>query len=119
MLRPIKNKKQHAEALERAYELMQKKLKPGSAESDELEVLSMLIAGYEERQYPIPPPHPIDAIKFRLDQLGLTPADLQPILGYRSRVSEILRGKRKLTLEMVRNLNSELHIPLESLIVRY
>jgi HTH-type transcriptional regulator/antitoxin HigA len=98
---------------------MQKKLRPGSKEADELEVLSMLIERYEEKYYPVAPPHPVEAIKFRLDQLGLALSDLEPILGYRSRISEILGGKRKLTLEMVRNLHAKLHIPLESLVAKY
>ena len=119
MLRPIRSKKQYDAALERAYLLMQKKLRAGSKESDELEVLSMLIERYEAAHYPIAPPNPIEAIKFRLDQLGLTTSDLEPILGYRSRVSEVLRGKRKLTLDMVRNLHMKLNIPLESLVTRY
>jgi HTH-type transcriptional regulator/antitoxin HigA len=98
---------------------MQKNLKSGSPDADELEVLSMLIEKYEEEHYPIMPPHPVDAIKFRLDQLGLKSSDLQPILGYRSRVSEIMNGKRKLTLQMVRSLHQHLNIPLESLVIRY
>jgi HTH-type transcriptional regulator/antitoxin HigA len=119
MLRPIRNEKQYEKALARAYDLMQIKLKSGSQEADELEVLSLLIENYEEKHYAIAPPHPIEAIKFRLDQMGLKPSDLEPILGYRSRVSEILGGKRKLTIAMIRNLHNELHIPLESLFVKY
>ena len=119
MLRPIRNGKQYEKALARAYNLMQKDLKSGSSEADELEVLSMLIEKYEEMHYPIAPSHPVEAIKFRLDQMGLKPSDLEPILGYRSRVSEILGGKRKLTIEMIRNLHTRLHIPLESLVVKY
>src|SRR4051812_16287866 len=118
MLHPIRTKKQYETALAKAYKLMQKKLRAGSKESDELEVLSMLIEKYEEKHYAIAPPQPIEAIKFRLDQMGLQYSDLQPILGYRSRISEILNGKRKLTLEMVRNLHDQLNIPLESLIAR-
>ena len=119
MLRPIKTKKQHQDALAKAYKLMQRDLKPGSPDSDELEVLSILIEKYEDEHYRIFPPHPIEAIKFRLEQLGLKQSELTAILGYRSRVSEVMRGKRKITLEMIRTLHAKLNIPLESLIERY
>ena len=119
MLKPIRTEKQYESGLERAYKLMQKNLRAGSAESDELEILSMLIERYEAERYPMTPPHPVEAIKFRLDQLGLAPSELSKVLGYRSRASEIMRGKRKLTLEMVRTLHEKLHIPLESLVARY
>ena len=119
MVHPIRTESQYAKALGRANKLMQKKLRAGSDASDELEVLSMLIESYESKHYPIAPPNPIDAIKFRLDQLGLELSELRPILGYRSRVSEVMNGKRKLTLEMIRNLHTALNIPLESLVGRY
>ncbi len=119
MLHPIRNENQYEEALVRASKLIRKNLLPNSKESDELEILTLLVEKYEEEHYPIAPPHPIEAIKFRLDQLGLKTSDLSPILGYRSRVSEILGGKRKLTLSMVRALHTELNIPLESLVSRY
>lgn len=119
MLRPIRNEKQYEKALVKVYNLMQHKLKTGSQEADELEILSILIEKYEDAHYPIAPPHPIEAIKFRLDQMGLKPSDLEPILGYRSRVSEILAGKRKLTIGMIRDLHTELQIPLESLVMKY
>jgi HTH-type transcriptional regulator/antitoxin HigA len=98
---------------------MQMDLASDQMASDEFEVLSLLIEQYESAHYPVPPPHPIEAIKFRLEQLGKTTADLEEVLGYRSRVSEILHGKRKLTLEMIRALHEKLQIPLESLIGRY
>lgn len=119
MLRPIKNEKQYEHALAKAYALMQKNLSPGSPASDELEVLSMLIERYEKARYPIAPPHPIEAIRFRMEQLGMSPSELKSVLGYRSRTSEILRGKRKLTLDMIRRLHEKLQIPLESLVSRY
>jgi HTH-type transcriptional regulator / antitoxin HigA len=119
MLRPIRNEKQYDKALARAYRLMQSKLRAGSPEADELDVLAMLIERYEAEHYPIAPPHPIEAIKFRMDQLGLKPSDLGRVLGYRSRASEIMRGKRKLTLEMIRTLHEKLNIPVESLVARY
>jgi HTH-type transcriptional regulator / antitoxin HigA len=119
MLRPIKSDKQHEEYLERAYELMQMDLKPDSKNSDELEVLSILIENYETENFPIDPPNPIDAIFFRLDQMNLDKSDLNKILGSRSRTSEILNGKRKLSLAMIRRLNAKLKIPAEILIRDY
>jgi HTH-type transcriptional regulator / antitoxin HigA len=119
MLRPIKSDKQYEEYLERAYELMQMDLKPDSKNSDELEVLSILIENYETENFPIDPPNPIDAIFFRLDQMNLDKSDLNKILGSRSRTSEILNGKRKLSLAMIRRLNAKLKIPAEILIRDY
>ena len=118
MLKLIKTKKDHEAALERIYELMQMNLKAGPL-SDELEALSILVEAYEERHYPIPPPHPIEAIKFRLEQMGMDEKGLNKILGGRSRKSEILSGKRKLSLNMIRQLHKELRIPAETLISEY
>ena len=119
MLKPIKTKKDYEVALQRVYELMQKDLKTGSALSDELEVLSILVEAYEKKHYPIPPPHPIEAIKFRLEQSGIDEKELNKILGGRSRKSEILSGKRKLSLNMIRELHEKLKIPAETLIAAY
>ena len=116
MLKPIKTKKQHEAYLARAYELMQKNLEPNSKESDELEVTSILIEAYEKDQFPIEAPNPIDAILFRLDQLGMKKSELGKVLGSRSRVSEILSGKRKLSLGLIRKLNRYLGISAETLI---
>jgi HTH-type transcriptional regulator / antitoxin HigA len=119
MLKPIKTEKQYQAALARVYELMQGDVKEGSLASDELEVLSILVNAYEQAHYPIPSPNPLDAIKFRLDQMGISERELNDILGYRSRKSEILSGKRKLSLAMIRKLNEVLHIPAEVLIQAY
>lgn len=119
MIKPIKNKKQHKEYLRQAYELMQIDLKPNSTESDTLELLSILIEQYEKDNFPIESPHPIEAILFRLDQMNMKRSDLSKILGTRSRTSEILSGKRKLSLTMIRKLHSELSIPAEALIRDY
>jgi HTH-type transcriptional regulator/antitoxin HigA len=81
-----------------------------------LDVLTTLVEAFEAKHYAICPPDPIDAIKFRMDQLGLTRKDLETMLGGRGRVSEILAKKRSLSLEMIRRLHRKLHIPLESLI---
>jgi len=119
MLKPIKNKKQHQSYLNRAYDLMQLELKPNSKESDELQLLSILIEEYETKQFPIDSPNPIDAIMFRIDQLGMKKSELNKILGSRSRVSEVFSGKRKLSLSMIRKLNNHLNIPAEVLIKEY
>lgn len=119
MLKPIKNNKQYEEALSRVYDLMQKNIKPNSPDSDELEILSILVKEYENKYFPIPKPNPLEAIKFRLDQMNMSEAELSEILGSRSRKSEIFSGKRKLTLEMIRRLNQLLHIPAEVLIQAY
>ena len=119
MLKPIKTDKQHDKYLERAYELMQMDLEPHSKESDELELLSILIEVYEKTKYPIEAPNPIEAILFRLDQLGMSKSDLSKLLGSRSRTSEILKGKRKLSITMIRKLNQQLGIPAQTLIQDY
>lgn len=119
MLKPIKTNKEYDAALARVYELMQKDLKAGSKLSDELEVLSILVEAYEKKHYPIPPPHPIEAIKFRLEQMGINEKELTRILGGRSRKSEILSGRRKLSLNMIRELHEKLSIPAETLIAAY
>jgi HTH-type transcriptional regulator/antitoxin HigA len=119
MLKPIKTEEQYEQALTRVYDLMQMEINPDTLESDELEILSMLVKEYETDNYPMPSPNPLEAIKFRLDQMGLSEKELGEILGYRSRKSEILSGKRKLSLAMIRKLNEVLHIPAEVLIQAY
>ena len=118
-IKPIKTKKEYEAALARVYELMQKNLKANSKQSDELEVLSILVEAYENEHYPIPPPHPIEAIKFRMEQGAVDDKELTKLLGGRSRKSEILSGKRKLSLNMIRALHKKLKIPVESLINAY
>ena len=98
---------------------MQIELKPNSKESDELEVLSILIEAYEKTNFPIEPPNPIEAILFRLDQLGMSKSELSKLLGSRSRASEILKGKRKLSIGMIRKLNEQLGISAQTLIQEY
>lgn len=119
MIKPIKNNKQYNIALERIYTIMQKEIKANSKASDELEVLSILVKNYEKEHYPIPKPNPLEAIKFRLEQMGISEVHLHKILGYRSRKSEIFSGKRKLNLAMIRKLNETLNIPAEVLIQAY
>ena len=84
-----------------------------------MEILSILIDRYENEQFPIGMPDPIEAIKFRMEQMGMKQKDLAEVVGFKSRVSEILNKKRKLTLDMIRKLNTTLHIPTEVLIQDY
>jgi len=111
---PIKTARDYDRVLDRIEQLMD--AKPGTKDGDELDVLTTLVEAYEAKHYAICPPDPIDAIIFRMDQLGMTRKDLETVLGGRGRVSEILTRKRNLSLEMVRRLHRELQIPLESLI---
>ena len=115
-IRVIHNAREHKQALARIFKLMHLDVKKRSPQADELELLSLLIHTYEEDQYPIPPPDPIDAIKFRMDQMGLKPAILHRMLGSRQRSSDILNRRRKLTLPMMRRLHKELKIPMETLV---
>ncbi|SJZ93715.1 helix-turn-helix domain-containing protein [Sediminibacterium ginsengisoli] len=119
MVKPIKNNEQYEDALARVYTLMQKNIKPDSKDSDELEILSILIKEYELIHFPVPKPNPLEAIKFRLEQINMSEAELSEILGYRSRKSEILSGKRKLNLTMIRKLVEKLQIPADVLIQAY
>ena len=116
-IKPIKTKKDHQAALKRVEALWD--AKPKTAEGDELDVLVTIIAAYEEIQFAIPDPEPIEAIKFRMDQLGLEDADLKPYIGARSKISEVLNLKRPLSLPMIRRLSDGLKIPAHSLIKEY
>ncbi len=113
----IKTKKDYQAAMNRLEVIFDSK--PGSAEGDELEILGMLIGKYEDEHYPIDLPDPVEAIKFRMEQLGYTQSDLANVVGLKSRASEILNKKRKLTLEMIRNLHTKLKIPTDVLIQNY
>ena len=114
---PIHNEKNYQNALERLEEIFDSK--KGTEQGDELEILSILIDKYENEAFPIGMPDPIEAIKFRMEQMGMKQKDLVEVIGFKSRVSEILNKKRKLTLEMIRKLNTTLHIPTEVLVQDY
>jgi HTH-type transcriptional regulator/antitoxin HigA len=114
---PIRNEQDFQEALERLEVIFDSK--KGTEEGDELEILSILIDKYENETYPIDLPDPIEAIKFRMEQMGMKQKDLAEIVGFKSRVSEILNRKRKLTIDMIRKLNTTLHIPTDVLIQDY
>ena len=116
-LKLIKTKKDYNQALERLELVFD--AKKGTAAGDELELLGMLIEQYENEHFPIDFPDPIEAIKFRMEQLGYTQKDLAKIVGLKSRASEILNKKRKLTLEMIRQLHDKMNIPTEVLIRVY
>jgi HTH-type transcriptional regulator/antitoxin HigA len=116
-IKPIRNEKDYESTLHRVDSLMDAKL--GSEAFDELEILTTLIENYEAKHYVIDAPDPIEAIKFRMEQEGLKQKDLVTIFGNKVRVSEILNKKRKLTLDMIRNIHEDLDIPFESLLNRY
>src|SRR4051812_25701362 len=109
----VKTRAQYQKALIRFEEIFL--AKSGTKEGNEAQLLALVIKDYEDRHYKIEAPDPVEAIKFRMQQMNLSKKDLGEILGYSSRVSEVLNRKRKLTLEMVRNLHEKLNIPLESL----
>lgn len=116
IIKVIKTKKDHEDALKLVEVLMSHDPDADSEEGEQLSLLSTLIEDYENKAFPETLPNPIDAIKYRMEQVGLKPADLIPYIGSRSRVSEILSGKRQLTLEMVRALAAGLGIPAKVLI---
>jgi HTH-type transcriptional regulator/antitoxin HigA len=113
----IKTKKQYHKSLERFEAIMH--AKSNTKEGKEAQLLALVIEHYEQKNFIIEAPDPVEAIKYKMAQLKLSRKELGEILGYSSRVSEILNRKRKLTLEMVRNLHEKLNIPLESLIKAY
>lgn len=113
----IKTNKEYQTALERLDKIFD--AKKGSAEADELELLSLLIEQYEDKHFPLNLPDPIEAIKFRMEQMGYTQTDLANAIGLKSRASEILNRKRKLTLDMIRSLNERMNIPIELLVKEY
>lgn len=116
-IKPIKTKAAHEQALARVESLWE--AEPDTPEGDELDVLVTLIESFENEHYPIEAPDPVAAIKFRMEQQGLQDSDLVPAIGQRSKVSEVLNKKRKLSMNMIRRLNTMLNIPVESLISDY
>ncbi len=116
-IKAIKTEQDYNQALKRLEIIFHAEI--DSLEGDEAEVLSILIEKYEEKHYPIAMPDPIEAIKFKMEQMGMKQKDLAEIVGFTSRVSEILNRKRKLTLSMIRKLNTALHIPTEVLVQEY
>src|SRR6202521_386150 len=113
-IKPIRSESDYERALRRVEELWDSP--KGSAESDELDILATLIEAYEQGHYPIELPDPIEAIKFRLEQKGKNSSALIGVIGQRTRVYEVMQGKRPLSLNMIRNLHEEFDIPAEVLI---
>ncbi|MBN2895180.1 MAG: DNA-binding protein [Campylobacterales bacterium] len=111
---PIRTQEDYDTALARIDQLMDAQY--GTPQGDELDILVTLVEAYETKHYPMPVCDPVEAIKFRMEQMGLEPKDLTPIIGSRSKVSEILNYKRSLSLAMIRNLHAQLHVPYESLL---
>jgi HTH-type transcriptional regulator/antitoxin HigA len=115
-LHPIRNEADYRAAIEESERLWS--ARAGTPERDRLEILAMLVDAYERQKFTVDPPSPIEAIKFRMEQAGLTRGDLLPIFGSSGRVSEVLNGKRALTIDMIRALHERLGIPYESLVAR-
>lgn len=113
-IRPIKTEQDYQNAIRRIEELWG--AKKDTPQGDELDLLATLVEAYELHHFPIAPPDPIDAIKFRMEQMDMTTSDLVKYLGSQSRVSEILNRKRKLSLKMIKSLYKELNIPAEVLL---
>jgi HTH-type transcriptional regulator/antitoxin HigA len=116
-IRPIRTKADYRTALNEVERLWE--AEPGTPEGDHVDVLVTLIEAYEAKHFPIPAPDPIAAIEFMMEQKGLTRRDLEPAIGSRGRVSEVLTRKRPLTLPMVRELSALLQIPAAVLVQSY
>jgi HTH-type transcriptional regulator/antitoxin HigA len=113
-VKPIRTEQDYRKTLHEVEALWGNK--NGTPKGDRLDVLATLIDAWEAVHYPMDPPDPIEAIKFRMEQQGLTRKDLEGILGTRARIAEVLQRKRGLSIAMIRRLNAELHIPAEVLI---
>jgi HTH-type transcriptional regulator/antitoxin HigA len=116
-IHPIKTEADYQAALRLVEGLMH--AQPNTLEGDDLDLLTTLITAYEEQHYPIVPPDPVEALVYWMESRNLTRRDLEPLLGSRARVAEILNRRRSLTLEMIRRLHSTLGIPAEILIQPY
>lgn len=116
-IKPIRTRKDYNNALDRVEQLMNAKV--NTPEGDELDVLATLVEVYEAKNFPISEPDPIEAIYHRMEALDMERKDMERILGSKSRVSEVLNRKRKLSMEMVRNLHSKMGLPAETLIQDY
>ena len=115
-IRPIHTEQDYQEALKAVSPLFDNEPEPGTSEGDYLEVMITLIEAYETKHFPADLPNPVDAIRFRMEQSGLSATDLVPAIGRKNRVYEVLNGKRALTLPMIWKLHEMFGIPAESLI---
>jgi HTH-type transcriptional regulator/antitoxin HigA len=113
----IKSGIEYSNALARLEDIFDSE--PGTPQGDELELLALLIDDYEKTHYPIGLPDPVEAIKFRMEQMNYNAKDLADVIGFRSRATEILNRKRKLSLDMIRKINKRMHIPPDVLIQEY
>lgn len=116
----IKTESEYNAACKRIYSMIHKtdkNIEPDSPEGEELELLSLLVEKYEQENFPVDAPNPVEAIKFRMEQMKLKQIDVAPLFGGNTRVSEVLNGKRPLTLKMITLLNRYLGIPLESMVI--
>ncbi len=115
-IRPIHSEDDYRAAMREISEYFDNEPEPGTPDGDRFDILLTLSEAYEAKHFPVDLPDPVEAIKFRMEQGGLTPKDLVPMIGRMNRVYEILNRKRPLTLAMIRKLHEELGIPAESLI---
>src|SRR4051794_22967744 len=115
-IKPIRSDQGYRRMLKQIDGLMD--ARRNTPEGDRLDVMTTLVEAWERRHHPLDPPDPIEAIRFAMEQHGLTRSDLEPLIGSRARVAEILNRRRDLTLSMIRRLHQQLHIPAESLIGR-
>jgi HTH-type transcriptional regulator / antitoxin HigA len=115
----IKTKKEYNQALKNVEAFFNAGVKKGTTKGDELEVLLLLIEKYEEEHFPVNAPDPVEAIKFRMEQMDLKPKDLESIIGNKSLVSKILNKQRTLSLSMIRAIHEKLKIPTDVLIQEY
>lgn len=115
-LKPIRTEADYNTALKAIERYFDKPPRRGSAEADRFDILATLIEAYERKRWPIDLPHPVDVLRYRMSTGGFTQADLAELLGSRSRASEVLSGKRELTLPMIRRISAAWSIPADSLI---
>lgn len=115
-IKPVRTEADYKASLKEISALMESDPEPGTADGDRLDILATLVEAYENRHFPMDFPDPVEAILFRMEQQGLKPKDLEPMIGQRNRVYEILNRKRPLTMAMVWRLHKGLGIPAESLI---
>ena len=113
-IKPIKSERDYRRVLKEIDQLMG--ARPNTPQGDRLDVLTTLVEAWEEKHHPIDPPDPVAAIRFVMEQRGVTRGDLEPLIGSRARVAEVLNGKRRLTLPMIRRLHESLGIPADALI---
>lgn len=118
-IRPLRTEADYDWALKEIAQYFEREPKRGSQQADRFDVLAALIEAYEAKHWPISPPDPVDAIRFRMEQAGLKQGDLGRLLGSKSRASEIMNRKRPLTLEQAYRLHREWHIPAEALLKPY